>query len=153
MTKYQIGMRHSKESRMKMSLTHKGKTSNFKGKKLSGKSKDLIKKKKKKQWEEGFYDNRPNLSHKGEDNPSWKGGITKRCLNTKEYKAWRILVFERDDYTCQECGQIGGYLEAHHKKRWVDYFELRFDVDNGQTLCRNCHNETKKVIGKCIKKN
>ena len=33
-----------------------------------------------------------------------------------------------------------GYtMEAHHKKPFADYKELRFSVNNGITLCKECH--------------
>jgi len=48
-------------------------------------------------------------------------------------------VFERDEHTCQDCGQRGGKLNAHHIKSYIDHVELRLDVDNGITLCCDCH--------------
>jgi len=76
-----------------------------------------------------------------ENNPNWKGGITftKRPRQTTIYYNWRKKVFERDNYTCQKCGIKGGKLEAHHKKSWKNYPELRYIVNNGQTLCIKCH--------------
>ena len=64
-----------------------------------------------------------------------------------EYKNWRKAVYERDNYTCQECGLHSGngktvILNAHHIKSWSDYPELRFDINNGITLCRSCHKLT-----------
>jgi ribosomal protein S27AE len=59
-----------------------------------------------------------------------------------KYKLWREAVFERDNYTCTECGDRGGTLHADHILRWKDYPELRFDVSNGQTLCVGCHLES-----------
>lgn len=58
--------------------------------------------------------------------------------NMPEYIKWRQLVFERDNYKCQECGN-GGHVQAHHIKPWAYYPDLRFDIDNGMTLCRDCH--------------
>ena len=58
------------------------------------------------------------------------------------YKAWRNLVFERDDYTCQECEQRGGYLHADHIKPFALHPKLRLSVDNGKTLCIPCHKKT-----------
>lgn len=80
----------------------------------------------------------------GSANPNWRGGI--RTENNKirasdEYKSWRSEVFERDKFTCQECGQVGGTLHAHHIKAFATHVELRFVVDNGITLCKNCHNK------------
>ena len=59
--------------------------------------------------------------------------------NSGDYSNWRKSVFERDEYTCQYCGQIGGKLNAHHIKRFADYPELRLEVANGITLCEECH--------------
>ncbi len=78
---------------------------------------------------------------------NWKNGKSKRMLNTPEYKNWRTLVFQRDNYTCQECGKTNCYLEAHHIKAWVEYPDLRFEVSNGKTLCKSCHKLTRKFYG------
>jgi 5-methylcytosine-specific restriction endonuclease McrA len=55
------------------------------------------------------------------------------------YLEWRTAVFERDYYTCLDCGQVGGKLEAHHIKTFREHPALRFVVNNGITLCRKCH--------------
>lgn len=78
---------------------------------------------------------------------NWKGGITPE--NQKErgswrYSQWRKAVFERDNYTCQKCGKRGGELNAHHKKLWANYRDLRFEVSNGITLCAKCHKAVHK---------
>ena len=83
--------------------------------------------------------NRPNLKIRGDKHWNWKGGISPRPMSSLEYKQWRKLVFEKDDYTCQLCTVRGGYLEADHIKRWADFPELRFDVNNGRALCKSCH--------------
>jgi 5-methylcytosine-specific restriction endonuclease McrA len=57
------------------------------------------------------------------------------------YSEWRKAVFDRDDYTCQECGVRGGQLHAHHVKPWATHPDLRYDVDNGLTLHAACHRE------------
>lgn len=61
----------------------------------------------------------------------------RRC---SEYKAWRTAVFQRDNYTRQLCGSHGVKLNAHHRLPYATYPNLRYDVDNGVTLCVPCHN-------------
>lgn len=81
----------------------------------------------------------------GENSPNWQGGKTserEKLRKSIEYKLWRTSVFERDNYTCVFCGIRGGKLEADHIKPWCDYPELRFAIDNGRTLCHDCHTKT-----------
>jgi hypothetical protein len=81
----------------------------------------------------------------GARNPNWKGGIAEQnqqFRKTPEYKQWRITVFERDNYTCQECKTRGGNLNADHIMPFADYPKLRLDIDNGRTLCVTCHRLT-----------
>lgn len=82
---------------------------------------------------------------KGDKNPNWKGGITPINLAIREsfnYRLWRSRVYERDSWTCQTCGVIGGKLHAHHIKSFADYPETRFELENGVTLCVECHKLT-----------
>jgi 5-methylcytosine-specific restriction endonuclease McrA len=78
--------------------------------------------------------------------PRWKGGTgTERhqAMGKIEYVLWRTAVFTRDDFTCQKCGKAeGNYIEAHHIKPWSLYPELRYAIDNGETLCKSCHKQT-----------
>lgn len=61
---------------------------------------------------------------------------------------FRNKVYERDNYTCQVCNQIGGKLNAHHLDGWNWAVDKRFDTDNGVTLCESCHNEFHNIYGK-----
>lgn len=82
----------------------------------------------------------------GETHYCWKGGITplnEKARKSPEYKKWRQAVFERDNYTCQECGKRGSTeLHADHIKPFAYFEELRFEVANGRTLCKSCHRKT-----------
>jgi hypothetical protein len=81
----------------------------------------------------------------GELSPAWRGGVTpefKKLRQSSEFANWRMSVFERDNYTCQECGERGKNLHPHHIKEFAYYPELRFDINNGQTLCVECHKKT-----------
>ena len=102
-----------------------------------------------------------SLAHKGKRSGAWKGGITPiiTLLRTSDkYKQWRSSVFQRDNWICQTCGVRGVYMEAHHIKEFAKIFyenniktfqdgmncnEL-WDTNNGVTLCKDCHNLTKK---------
>ena len=64
--------------------------------------------------------------------------------HSREYANWRKAVFERDKYTCQLCMNKGGVLNAHHIKRYSDFPQFRYDVDNGVTLCKRCHRKVHK---------
>lgn len=84
---------------------------------------------------------------KGQHHWNWKGGVSNEnhvIRTSKEMNNWRKSVFIRDSYTCQICGNIGGILNAHHKKPFSIYPKLRFEVSNGITLCRDCHIELHK---------
>lgn len=83
----------------------------------------------------------------GKNNPRWRGGITpenNKIRSSKEYKDWRKAIFRRDMYACVECGVSGAKkpLNADHIKGFADFPELRFDINNGRTLCIDCHKAT-----------
>lgn len=68
--------------------------------------------------------------------------IHERIRKSLQYENWRKSVFERDLYTCQICGEVGGKLNADHIKRFSEYPELRLELSNGRTLCESCHRLT-----------
>lgn len=89
-------------------------------------------------------------ANSGENAPNWRGGISsanERLRKSGAYKEWREKVFIRDDYTCKICkvrGEGGNRIIIHadHILPFASFPEHRLDVDNGRTLCIDCHKKT-----------
>lgn len=111
------------------------------------------------------------ILHRGKNHPLWTGltSISQLIRGNKLSQQWRMEVMERDNYICQECkDNKGGNLEAHHKNksfnsilreflsiynqfspledtdillRLAERYEPFWDIDNGITLCEECHNK------------
>ena len=76
----------------------------------------------------------------------WRHDITKEERQQikdrradNETTVWRREVFELDNYTCRCCGTKKSPFNAHHLNGWNWAIEQRHDVNNGLTLCENCH--------------
>jgi hypothetical protein len=106
---------------------------------------------------------------KGENHHRWKGGITElyHAIRTcQEYLDWRKAVFKRDWFKCQDCGsKKSGSFHAHHlmylstivySYNITTIEEARacpalWDIDNGVTLCKDCHHSRHKKDGYTLK--
>jgi len=80
----------------------------------------------------------------GDKSANWRGGITPlnmKIRNSLEYRLWRKAVFERDKDKCIWCGS-NKEIQADHIKPFALFPELRFAIDNGRTLCEDCHRNT-----------
>lgn len=89
--------------------------------------------------------------HWGKSHWNWKGGISNEnhvIRNSARYKNWRSSVVKRDKFVCRKCGQHTKILHAHHVKKFSEFPELRFDVENGVTLCKKCHDAVHSKGGK-----
>jgi len=108
----------------------------------------------------------------GKENSNWRGGTTsigEMIRVSERYLSWRMQILIRDNFTCKKCGrQID--LEVHHIRAfWVLLQEARsylpllslyeaamlytplWNLDNGETLCEDCHMEKdsfRKRVGK-----
>lgn len=59
-----------------------------------------------------------------------------------QYSRWRDSVLERDGYRCRFHGCTNKKrrsLQVHHIQRWADAPLLRYNIDNGITLCKLHH--------------
>jgi hypothetical protein len=129
---------YTPELRLRMSIAHKGQTVDEAGRMrrrlaMLGKPKTI--------------EHRLNISKafRGANSHFWMGGISSvnaAIKNSIEYKLWRQAVFKRDDYRCLGCGQKGGNIEADHIYPFSLFPRLRFMVENGRTLCHECHRDT-----------
>lgn len=87
----------------------------------------------------------PMFGKTGPASPAYIAGTSPergKLFSRAEGKAFRAAVLERDGFTCRRCGcaPVGRWaLPVHHIKPWARHPALRYDVDNGATLCKPCH--------------
>jgi len=79
-----------------------------------------------------------------ENHPLWKKDRStlakKQERNDTAYKDWRKQVWLRDKFTCRIAdNNCDGKIEAHHILGWSEYPELRYQINNGITLCHAHH--------------
>lgn len=91
-----------------------------------------------------------SLRMRGDRSPWWKGGVTetnKRLRKSVEFKVWRESVFNRDDFTCRKCLTRGAVIHPHHIASFHNNPTLRFEIENGATLCEECHDRFHSEFG------
>ena len=159
------GKHHSVETRKKLSFI-------FKGKKLSDSHREKIRVAMQQFRGMNNPMRRKNVAEKvgqkirGSNHYGWKGGITplkKTIRDCAEYARWRTAIFTRDSFTCVLCGAKNGngksiYFEAdHYPKPFAEILlgsniknleealgcSEFWNLDNGRTICLECHNKTK----------
>jgi len=137
---HKSGYKHSEEAKLKMSLKKIGKPSPLLGKPspLKGRKqpKEVVQKRVSKIM--------------GENHPKWIRDREKLISNQKgrrshEHRKWSNSVKKRDNYCCKikNCDCFGK-LEAHHILSYSQYPELRYDINNGITLCKYHHPKKKE---------
>lgn len=151
-----LGRHHTEEAKKKIRAGHIGKIVSEKTRKRISISKTGIP-------SGSRGKKRPKTT--GKNNWHWRGGITplnQKIRTSLEYKIWRGAVFKRDNFTCVWCGfksSGGNFMPInadHYPKRFSDICrenniksleealncEELWDINNGRTLCINCHKKT-----------
>lgn len=95
--------------------------------------------------------NNGGIKRMGEKNGNWISNRTliigrhNRDFHDPEYKQWRKNVCNRDDWKCKiDTADCKGRLEVHHILGWKNHPELRYEVNNGITLCHFHHPRKRK---------
>ncbi|MBP7118931.1 HNH endonuclease [Candidatus Woesebacteria bacterium] len=121
-----LGKKASPETKKKLSESHKGKP-------LSKEHAENLK----------------NALPRGNKHWKWiedRTQLSKRDVrNDTAYQDWRKQVWTRDNFKCKidNC-DCSGNIEAHHILRWADHPELRYEINNGITLCKFHHPRKKE---------
>lgn len=106
-----------------------------------------------------------SLAHRGDKSINWQGGLSalnKRLRRSLQYRMWRTAVFKRDNWKCIWCGADKKYLNADHIKQYALIIkenniktydealncEELWNLNNGRTLCIDCHKETDTYLNK-----
>lgn len=116
------GWKHSTKARLKISKATKGKVA----------------------WNKGLTG-----VFTGKNSPHWISDRTKlkarQIRNDSLYQEWHKQVRERDDWKCKmQSKECEGKIEVHHILAWRDYPSLRYEINNGITLC-HFHHPRKRV--------
>jgi hypothetical protein len=154
------GKKHSIESKKKLSLSYQGKKYSKETKQKMSESQKRIGNKppssKGNKYRLGHKHSvktreKMSIAHKGYKAYGWKGGITPINAifrSSLKYRLWREAVFKRDKFTCRLCMKVGGKLNADHIKPFAHFPELRLSIENGRTLCLDCHKKTDTYLNK-----
>lgn len=150
MSKVKMGIKPNESTRLKFRLAKLGK------KRAGDPSK----------WKHTFESKFKNsLAHRGEKSVNWQGGLSslnKRLRRSLQYRNWRTAVYQRNGYKCIWCGADKKYLNADHIKQYaliikennISTYEQAvkceelWQVNNGRTLCIDCHKETDTYLNK-----
>ena len=85
----------------------------------------------------------------GKNNCNYNPNLTDEERNGSRpgCKKWRRLILEKDNHSCQYCGETEEKLIAHHIEPYTPNKELRTVVSNGILFCEKHHIEFHKKYG------
>ena len=100
---------------------------------------------KKKQSEVHKGDKNGMFGVTGENHPNWNPDRTHeqriKERKTGKDREWKIAIFQRDKRICQKCGVKKRKIVAHHINSYDIHENERYDINNGVTLCEECHKD------------
>ena len=96
-------------------------------------------------------------SFMGNKHPRWIEDKSKLKKSDRQsgsaYGYWRKMVKERDGGKCRINNRdCNSQLHAHHILNWKEYPELRYEINNGITLCHAHHPMTRAEEKRLIPK-
>lgn len=124
--------KHTEASKLKMSLTKKGRPSKLKGiHRLNA----------------GCFE-KGHEGLKGEKSPTWLGGISFEPYGIEFNGELKEEIRKRDNYRCQECFRHQDELYTKKGRKYklmihhIDYNKRNNNSENLISLCRSCHMQT-----------
>lgn len=103
-----------------------------------------------KKGHKGYWTGKKRLSMTGEKHPYWIKDRSKLKADERHQLGYQLAVWSkkikiRDKWKCRIANEeCAGRLEAHHILGWTSNPELRFNINNGITLC-HFHHPRKRV--------
>ena len=126
------GLKHSEETKQKMSEARKRQNTKEYREQISHQFKGVIRSKKTR--------NKMSEAKKGNKNPAWRGGIASDEYPSDWTETLKRSIRERDNYECRICGKQQEKI-AHHVHH-IDLDKTNLDPENLITLCQSCHRKT-----------
>ena len=74
----------------------------------------------------------------GELSCNWQGGKSFEPYSKEFNRRFKMLIRERDEFTCQVCANKDCKLDIHH----IDYNKKNNEPYNLVSLCKTCHGKT-----------
>ncbi len=137
---------YSEETILKMRIGKLGKKGNRAGVKASDETRKKISESKK--GKPSYKKGKEWIEFRGENHPRWIKDRTQVKLDADRggplHKQWSRDVKNRDGWKCRIANSdCSGRMESHHILGWKEYPELRYQLNNGITLCHAHHPRTK----------
>lgn len=152
------GTKHSKETIQKIISANTGKKRN---KKFREKMREINLGRKLSK------EHRKKISHSNLGKTAWNSGLKgylagiksphwvkdrselrtdRRKAYDSRYKIWMKEVKDRDEWKCRiDNDECSGRLEAHHILPWSKFPELRYNINNGISLCHYHHPKSRNA--------